>query len=591
MQMLVVTDGIRKSKLALYYLRTNGLKRFLYLACLRTLFPLLEPLRRLVVSFLMLPGRRKGQVLIPIAVVCLVLAALTSLWHAVPLFILLVLCFSYKYVYAKLRPVLRARYWRTHKHELLEAGEQGYVLTVEHLGLQEEGFKALQKELEETPEVVIADIDQDGFLLSRFGPIPDAPSVGQEGFLKRKRRPLRVVAMGNKVGVKKSYHGNKARFLNELEALNSLAGRCNVPAILDVDFNNLTITLSYIPGPVIREELARRGAMLRNRDLDGHPDFMHLSPKERNLKRIEQGRRVLHESVDQELVDDIFTELKRIHKTGICIGDMKYGNIIIERDSGNPYFIDFEHSRNHGRPRGLQWQVRRDHEIERFNLQFNTEKLMRDSMLRKIGELLSEGSSDWHNPVDFGYGVAVGRTWDVESGEGRWHYILKRNFPPLSGKRVLDLGCSDGYFSLQMLRHGAREVVGSEGGDLWIKRAHFVKEGFEWADSTTYNLKVLHARMEKVPTIDLGGFDLVTALYGLHHMDDELIDKLIRHVGTLTNCFIVQCNLDPKEHSPEVRLRASVDYNIKALERNGFHISRVVAPPGYKRPLLIGTKA
>jgi 2-polyprenyl-3-methyl-5-hydroxy-6-metoxy-1,4-benzoquinol methylase len=342
---------------------------------------------------------------------------------------------------------------------------------------------------------------------------------------------------------------------------------------------------------VIREELARRGAMLRNRDLDGHPDFMRLSLKERDLKRIKEGRRVLLESVDQELVDDIFTELKKIHKTGICIGDIKYGNIIIERDSGEPYFIDFEHSRHHGGPRGLQWEARRDREIERFNLQFNTENLTRDRMLRRIDELSSDGSSDWHNPVNFGHGVLVGRPWDVESGEGRWHYILKRNLPPLSGKRVLDLGCSDAYFSVQMLRHGAREVVGIECSNRWIKRAHFVKEGFEWADSTTYNLKVLHARMEKVPTMDLGGFDLVTALYGLHHMGDELIDRVIRHVGTLTNCFFVQCNLDPKEHAPEVHLRASIDCNIKALERHGFHIRGVVAPPGYRWPLLIGSKA
>jgi len=599
-----------------YYLRTNGLKHFLYLTCIVIASRWLEPLRRLAVDFLMLPGKRKMQVFAPFVTVGLTGVAAAILWYDVPslfsatfvsmlfpaevvdlwdeglcLLTPLLMATYFKYVHAKLRMVRQVRYWQARKAKLLEAGAAGYVLTVESLGLQEERLKALKEQLEKSREIVIADIDQDGLLLSRFGPIPCAPTTDPESFMKRKRLALEVVAMGDKVGVKKYYRGDTARFLNELECLYALSGRCNVPAILDVDFADLTLTLSYIPGAVLREELAKRGAVLRNRDVDNHPDFIHLTQKERRLKLIEQGKRVLYDCVDREQVDHIFTVLKRAHKAGVLVCDIKYGNIIIERESREPYLIDFDRSHYNDHAHSLWWEIGRDSDIEQFNLCFNTEKLTRDRIFQKINEFSRGNSTRRPSPVDFGHGVAVGRIWDVELGEGQWHYILKPNLPPLSGRRVLDLGCKDTYFLLQTLRHGAREAVGIEPDDEWSKPARFVKEGFEWADSAAYNPKIIRARIEDVLTMDIGRFDLVTAFGTLCEMDDELVDKVVQHVSTLTGCFIIQCNVDPKEHRPETHIKASIDYNIRALERNGFEDFRLVAPAGYNRPLLIGVKA
>jgi SAM-dependent methyltransferase len=594
-------------------MRTNGLKRFLYLTCFVIASRWLEPLRRLAVEFVVLPGTRKRQALAPWIAVGLigtvvmllwdeaaevwgkafeltpVLALVESLWdEALWLLLLVLLAVYFKYVHAKLAVALRVRYWQVHKQELLKAGAAGYILIVERLGLQEERLETLKEELEESREVVIADIDQDGLLLSRYGSIPGAVATAPESFMERKRLALEVVATGDKIGVKKYYRGDKACFLNELECLHTLAGRCNTPAILGVDFANLTLTFSYIPGVELREELSRRGARLLNRDVDGNPDFMHLTREDRRLKCIEEGKRVLYRCVDPAQVDDIFTEMKRAHKAGVCICDVKYGNIIIERDSGEPYLIDFDRSRYYGHSHGLWWEVGRDGDIEQFNLCFNTEKLTRDRIFQRISKFSQESSIRRPSPVDFGHGVAMGRIWDRELGEGRWHTILKPNLPPLSGRRVLDLGCKDTYFLLQTLRHGAMEAVGIEPDDAWSEPAQFIKEGFEWADSATYDPKVIHARIEDVLTMDMGRFDLVTALCTLHELGDEFFDKVIQHISTLTDCFLVQCDTDPEEHL--THLKASVDFNIRALKRNGFGTIRTVAPPGYKRPLLIGTK-
>lgn len=60
------------------------------------------------------------------------------------------------------------------------------------------------------------------------------------------------------MGVKKHYNGNRLSFVNEINALYNLRlSGCNVPAIMDIDFNNLTLTFSYILGTVVREVLAK----------------------------------------------------------------------------------------------------------------------------------------------------------------------------------------------------------------------------------------------------------------------------------------------------------------------------------------------
>ena len=93
-----------------------------------------------------------------------------------------------------------------------------------------------------------------------------------------------VVACGAHVGIRKNFRGDKVAFLNELRALHTLGlGKCLIPAIMDIDFDSLTLTYSYILGSVLREELGKRGAVVRDRDVP------------RNLSRAQGWRRRLEE--------------------------------------------------------------------------------------------------------------------------------------------------------------------------------------------------------------------------------------------------------------------------------------------------------
>jgi len=234
----------------------------------------------------------------------------------------------------------------------------------------------LEKIQKRSHEVVIAEIDQDGFLLSHFGPIRNATTISEKHFLARKRYNLKVVAINGYVGVKKDYKGNKLSFVNEIAALYNLGiAGSNVPVIMDIDFNNITLTFSYILGPVLREELAKRGAILRDRDVVNIQDYAHLDRKEKQIKRIQEGKHVLYSVIDSQFVESLFIELNKIHASGFILNDIKYGNIIIEKRSGKPYLVDFDRAENYSNLGRNSFGILRDKDIEDFNLHFDTEKL------------------------------------------------------------------------------------------------------------------------------------------------------------------------------------------------------------------------
>jgi 2-polyprenyl-3-methyl-5-hydroxy-6-metoxy-1,4-benzoquinol methylase len=195
-------------------------------------------------------------------------------------------------------------------------------------------------------------------------------------------------------------------------------------------------------------------------------------------------------------------------------------------------------------------------------------------------------------PVYFTAGIRLGNLWNADSGYGRWNYLLKENLPEVEGMRILDLGANNGCIALEMLRHGAAEVIAVELNRHFIEQGMAVKEGVEWADSTSYNLRFIAKSMEELPKMRLGKFNLVTALCSMYYLDDLHIAHLVKHISTLTDFFVVQCNVarGNGRSDPETYRRASVGYNVRVLEANGFSISDVVAPRSYGRPLIVARK-
>ena len=254
---------------------------------------------------------------------------------------------------------------------LLSLADNGYKTKVQQLGLDWDNFTSSKNSRKHSHIVELGEIDQDGFLLSKVGTISNVPSVSKKQFLTRKRFSLRVVAIDGYVCIEKHYKGNKSSFVNEIEAHYHL-GRagCNIPVIMDVDFDNLTLIFSYISGPVLREELARRGAVVRDRDIEENPELTLSDKRKRAINRIPECRRILSEVIDSQFTELIFAELNKIHKARFIWNDIKYGNIIIEGRSGEPYLIDFDWALRFPELGKKAFEMLSNRDIEKFNACF-----------------------------------------------------------------------------------------------------------------------------------------------------------------------------------------------------------------------------
>ena len=58
-------------------------------------------------------------------------------------------------------------------------------------------------------------------------------------------------------------------------------------------------------------------------------------------------------------------------------------------------------------------------------------------------------SFKWYSAVDFGNGITANTNYptscclspnSINTGAGKWNYIIRRNLPDLQGKRLLDIG-------------------------------------------------------------------------------------------------------------------------------------------------------
>ncbi len=97
----------------------------------------------------------------------------------------------------------------------------------------------------------------------------------------------------------------------------------------------------------------------------------------------------------------------------------------------------------------------------------------------------------------------------------------------LTGKRVLDIGCAEGYFSFEAERRGAREVIGIDSFPGSIRRFNITKAARQ-SNATAYLMNVYDLEPKR-----LGTFDLVL-FYGVfyHLKHPQLALERIRSVCT-----------------------------------------------------------
>ena len=97
----------------------------------------------------------------------------------------------------------------------------------------------------------------------------------------------------------------------------------------------------------------------------------------------------------------------------------------------------------------------------------------------------------------------------------------------LAGKSVLDIGCNAGFYSIEMKRRGAAEVVGVDSDDRYLAQARFAADALGYEDISFHNLSVYDVAK-------LGRrFDVVIFMGVLYHLRHPLLalDLIREHVS------------------------------------------------------------
>ncbi|HZQ07710.1 MAG TPA: DUF1698 domain-containing protein [Anaerolineae bacterium] len=472
--------------------------------------------------------------------------------------------------------------WQWNANGLVRSGLENYPLSIGELGLEVESLKRLKHQSKDARRVVIGEIDRHGRLLSYFGPLPDFQMVEQDDFQPRRRFAVRLVAVKGCVGIEKSFAGRPANFINEIRVLERLerAG-CKVPIILDIDFKRQLLTISYIRGRVLRDELVQRGAQLEGKwGVDGRK----AHDRNRVLGwRSGEGKRFLRDVLNTRALEYLFDELRKFHSVRVIGNDIKYGNVILAAHSDEPSWIDFEHAFCYPNVPLPCFHVLCDRDIEKFNLFFGTAHLSY-RRLRKAIHAERRRASAWSVPVYFGNGLALGSLWNSDAGFGYWELFLKHHLPPVRGKRILDLYANNAFYSLQMLRRGARHVIALEPSSEKQLQGNLVKAAFEWADNARYSFEYRNLALDEL-TVENERFDLVTALHAIPVADCATAARFVRHMSTLADIFVLQRGFVMPDGT-SLRMEESA----QILSENGFPITRIVNGRHKECGLFIGSK-
>ena len=144
---------------------------------------------------------------------------------------------------------------------------------------------------------------------------------------------------------------------------------------------------------------------------------------------------------------------------------------------------------------------------------------------RRVSEI------DWFHRIELRPGLV---TPGIDDTPAKWRAL---RLPPLAGKRVLDVGANNGYFSFAAEREGASRVVAVD-APAWGDAAWGSKEGFNFARETLgSNVEDVHSDLYDLSPEELGTFDVVLMLGVLYHVEDPIL--ALKRMAALTDELLV----------------------------------------------------
>lgn len=467
------------------------------------------------------------------------------------------------------------------------------LLALGDLGLPDSALEEIAARLKQEESVSLGEFDHYGWFIATYGPLRGVPSRGAEEARPRARSRVRLLATGRGVVIDKKYFGPDARlrFLAEFQALERLrAADVRVPEIVGANSGNLSLTMSFIPGMDLERHLEGRGAALTGAALRARLGAGATDTAIEDAY-IEEGSRWMRQSA-AHLIPDIARQVTAVHRSGVRLGDVKYGNVVIHRDTGLPHLTDFDAASVYPDPRSAAFSIERDRDTERVNRCFGTGLPTFDRIRQRLKTGDYPAADRTYSSFYVGRGLRMGPLWDRSTGFGRWHYILKRSLPLPVGGRVLSLGVNNGSNELQLLRAGVAEVVAYEADPGFASQGRFLLEAISCLDNVDYRLVYQTADMREAVHA-AGPFDMVMALCSLYYLSEDDMRRLTARLGADVPRFTLQCNIreDIGRDELDQYRRASVAFAEETLRAAGFSQIVVDGPAGYSRPLVCGFRA
>ena len=200
----------------------------------------------------------------------------------------------------------------------------------------------------------------------------------------------------------------------------------------------------------------------------------------------------------------------------------------------------------------------------------------------------------WHYEIDLGDGVVtpIANPTHVNRHAQRRRYffapIVELCGGTLQGKRVLDLGCNAGYWSLAAVEAGADSVLGVDGRQMHVDQSDLVFEA-RGVDPSRYRFE-----LADIYALDLEGqtFDIVLCLGLLYHVRKPF--ELMERIATWSNdLLVIDTTLDTRVRGPYFRImgqnvddpRSSLDAPV-ALHPTGEAVLELARRHGFDAAML-----
>ncbi len=159
---------------------------------------------------------------------------------------------------------------------------------------------------------------------------------------------------------------------------------------------------------------------------------------------------------------------------------------------------------------------------------------------QQVNELATK--APWNHNINLkGISTIEDQKYSIGNNKIKWERIRDlidikstRVLDFFKSKRVLDLGCSDGYFSCKSLEAGASLVNGIDLDPLRIEKANFVKSVYNYT-----NIDFLVRDVYKID-LDKERYDIILCLGLLHRIPN--MDKLLEKISN-TKTLVIETKI------------------------------------------------